>query len=74
MNFIQLRTFIHNTEHTYKTTQGCECGLNHNTASYSIDPYLTNTFQYSEISLHMLVVAMLSKPQTRFQIVKNDLY
>ena len=38
-----------------------------------INLYLTMVFQYLESILHALVVATLDKPQTSFQVVRNNL-
>ena len=38
-----------------------------------INLYLTMVYQYLESPLHTLVVAMSDKPQTSFQVVRNNL-
>ena len=42
--------------------------------SHFINLYLTMVFQYLESMLHTLIVSMLDKPQTSFQIVSNNLF
>ena len=41
--------------------------------SHFINLYLTMVFQYLESFLYTLVVATLDKPQTSFQVVRNNL-
>ena len=41
--------------------------------SHFINLYLTMVFQYLESTLHTLVVATSDKPQTSFQVIRNNL-